>query len=382
MTAQELNQYLESISLWAWQWKMLFNVEKTKEVIFSSKRSKPQHAPLKLESEEIARKTEHKHLGMILDENLNFKSHIREAILKVRRGIGMIKLLSNYVSRNVLDQIYKLYIRPRLDYRDVIYHRHDPQMSLGITKRLEQTQYSAVLAITGAWRGTSRPRLYEALGWTSLHDIRWFRRPCHFFKLRKSQHPAYLYEVMPDGREVPYSLRHVNEYEPIIHKTARFSHTYFHNALVEWNALDNDIRESNTLGEFRGKLLAKIRPNMKSVLEVHDIRGVRCLTKLGVKFSPMNEHKFRPKFESLSPICACNSGIEDNEHFLLHCPIYDQMRNDLLDKLSRLPGLELGNLSSGALCELLLFGHPRFNDINNNLILETTSFILSTRRVE
>ena len=139
---------------------------------------------------------------------------------------------------------------------------------------------------------------------------------------------------------------------------------------------------SNTLGEFKGKLLAKIRPNMKSVFEVRDIRGVRCLTKLRVKFSPLNEHKFRHNFESLSPICACNSGIEDNEHFLLHCPIYDQMRNDLLDQLSRIPGLELGNLSSGALCELLLFGNPRFNDIANKLILEATiSFILSTRRV-
>ena len=139
---------------------------------------------------------------------------------------------------------------------------------------------------------------------------------------------------------------------------------------------------SNTLGEFKGKLLAKIRPNMKSVFEVRDIRGVRCLTKLRVKFSPLNEHKFRHNFESLSPICACNSGIEDNEHFLMHCPIYDQMRNDLLDQLSRIPGLELGNLSSGALCELLLSGNPRFNDIANKLILEATiSFILSTRRV-
>ena len=178
----------------------------TKEVIFSSKRSKPQHAPLTLDSEAIARKTEHKHLGMILDENLNFKSNIREAILKAKRGIGMIKLLSDYVSRNVLDQIYKLYIRHHLDYGGVIYHRHDPQMSLDITKRLKQTQYSAALAITGAWRGTSRPRLYEELGWESLHDRRWFRRLCHFFKLRKSQRPAYLYEVIPDVRKVPYSL--------------------------------------------------------------------------------------------------------------------------------------------------------------------------------
>ena len=299
---------------------MLFNVEKTKEVIFSSKRSKPQHPALNLGNDVIARKTEHKHLGMILDENLNFKSHIREAILKARRGIGMIKFLSKYVSRNVLDLIYKLYIRPHLDYGDIIYHRHDPHMSLDITKRLEQIQYSAALAITGAWRGTSRQKLYDELGWENFHDLRWFRRLCHFFNLRRSNHPEYLFAEIPDAREISYSLRSANEYEPKVPKTVRFSHTYFHNILVEWNALDKDIRKSNTLGEFQGKLLAKIRPSKKSVFEVHDIRGLRCLTKLRVKFSPLNEHKFRHNFDSISPVCACNSGIEDNEHFLLHCP--------------------------------------------------------------
>ena len=31
------------------------------------------------------------------------------------------------MSRDVLDQIYKLYVRPHLDYGDIIYHRHDPE---------------------------------------------------------------------------------------------------------------------------------------------------------------------------------------------------------------------------------------------------------------
>ena len=82
-TALELNRDLERVSLWAWQWKMQSNAEKTEEVVFSTKRVKPQHPPLNLGSDEIARKTEHKHLGMILDEKLDFKSHIREAILKI-----------------------------------------------------------------------------------------------------------------------------------------------------------------------------------------------------------------------------------------------------------------------------------------------------------
>ena len=143
------------------------------------------------------------------------------------------------------------------------------------------------------------------------------------------------------------------------------------------------VRESNTLGEFKRKLLAKIRFDKKSVFEIRGMRGVRCLTKLRVRFIRLNEHKFRHNYESVSPICACNTGIEDNEHFLLHCPMYDQMRNDLLDQLSEIPSLELGNLSSKALCKLLLFGDPYFSNIANELILEATiSFILLTEKAE
>ena len=42
-------------------------------------------------------------------------------------------------------------------------------MKLETTKRLERTQYAAALAVTGAWRGSSRQRLLEELGWESLY---------------------------------------------------------------------------------------------------------------------------------------------------------------------------------------------------------------------
>ena len=52
--------------------------------------------------------------------------------------------------------------------------------------------------------------------------------------------------------------------------------------------------------------------------------------------------------------------------------MYDQRRNDLLDQISEIPRLELDNLNSEALCKLLLYGNPRFNNIANKLILEAT----------
>ena len=128
---------------------MEFNAKKTEEVIFSAKRIKLHHPILFLGSTEVKRKSEHKHLGLILDSKLNFQSHIREAIMKARRGIGIIRHLSRYVAGDVLDQVYKLHVRPHLDYGDIIYHRFDPNMSLDMTKKLEQTQYSVALAVPG-----------------------------------------------------------------------------------------------------------------------------------------------------------------------------------------------------------------------------------------
>ena len=46
----------------------------------------------------------------------------REAIVKAKRGIGTIRFLAKYASRDVLDQMYKLYVRSHLDYADIINH--------------------------------------------------------------------------------------------------------------------------------------------------------------------------------------------------------------------------------------------------------------------
>ena len=99
----------------------------------------------------------------------------------------MIKYLSKYISWDVLEQVYKLYIRPHLENGDIIYHRYDPEMLQNFTIRLEQTQYSAALAITGAWRGTNRQKLFKELGWESLYKRRWSKRFSHFFQRKEKR---------------------------------------------------------------------------------------------------------------------------------------------------------------------------------------------------
>ena len=62
-------------------------------------------------------------------------------------------------------------MRPHLYYDDIIYHKCDPEFKLDFTKKLESIQYSAALAVTGAWRGTNTDRLREEVGCTTESGI-------------------------------------------------------------------------------------------------------------------------------------------------------------------------------------------------------------------
>ena len=124
---------------------MQFNPDKNKQAtqaIFSHRKSKPIHPPLIFNGSEAVTLDEHKYLGFFFYSRLSFLRHIKEIIIKARRGVGIIRLMSKYVSRDVLDQMYKLYVRPHLDYGDLIYHKDDPDVSLSLTERLESVQYT------------------------------------------------------------------------------------------------------------------------------------------------------------------------------------------------------------------------------------------------
>ena len=285
----------------------------------------------------------------------------------------MIRYLSRYVSRDVLNVIYKLHARPHLDYGDIIYHRYDPEMRLTFTQKLEQTQYLAALAVTGTWRGTNRQRLFNELGWETLYDRRWYCRLCHLFSLIKYKSPEYLYSELPQARQMQYNLRNLTSFEQPVSRTARFASTYFHNAIFEWNLLDDGTRNSKSLFQFKHKLLEIVRPQGNSTYNICDISGVKLLTKLRVHFSALNEHRFKHAFDCLSPVCFCGKDNENNEHFLLHCPLYDVLRRDLFDQLSDVPGLDvasISNLDDDTLYHRLLFGDPSLGTIENRVILE------------
>ena len=167
------------------------------------------------------------------------------------------------------------------------------------------------------------------------------------------------------------------------YKKSVYSNTYFQNAPFEWNLLDDDTKNSTSISEFKRKLLALIRQKKNSVYGINDIVGVRHLSKLCLNFSGLNEHRFRHNFDCLDPVCLCGIANEDSEHFLLHCPLFEEARRDLLVSLSDVSGLDIAGLDPLSLTHLMLFGHPDLTLIANRMIMEATiNYIKATKRLD
>ena len=88
----------------------------------------------------------------------------------VNKTIGFLQKLHHILPRSPLHTIYKSFIRPHLDYGDIIY---DQAYNASFHQKLDSIQYNAALATTGAIRGTSKEKLYDELGLETLEKRRW-----------------------------------------------------------------------------------------------------------------------------------------------------------------------------------------------------------------
>ena len=156
-----------------------------------------------------------------------------------------------------LDQIYKIHIRPHFDYCDMIYNRpiinNDFSSSLSLNhlmKTLEKTQYEVALAITGTWKGTNTDKLYEELGWESLHQRRVFRRLTMFYKIYNNLTPTYLKTPLVESN-CTYSLRSTRTLTPIPCKTNKYKNSFYPDVVDLWNKLDRSVSNSPTLSMFK-----------------------------------------------------------------------------------------------------------------------------------
>ena len=389
-SAADLNHDLEVIAKWAYQWKMAFNLDPNKqanEVLFSCKQKKVDHPVLFFNGSPVKRVTEQKHLGLIVQPNLSFEKHITEKLTKAKKNIGIIKHLNRFLPFKTLVQMYFALSRSHLDYCDIIYHLpetiHQPPEGVSLKslmEKIEKVQYSAGLAITGAWQGTDRVKLYEELGWESLSDRRKSRRILQFHKIVDQATPSYLREKIPPNRNVMIPLPNVFQVARIRPRpTDRYLWSFFPNAIAGWNQIISDFEDRPTYTKLKSHLISLYRPKAKSIFDTYNPTLLRHLFQLRLGLSQLRYHKKRHGFkDTVTDKCLCKLGIEDSHHFFLVCPFYANHREVLKSKIEKiLHDNEITELNFSG--KLFLYEHPSLKcSDNKKLLTYTVQYIKNT----
>ena len=165
--------------------------------------------------------------------------------------------------RQALLTINKSFVRPHLDYGDIIY---DQPKKESFCQKLGSYQYNATLAITGAIRGTSQTKIYKELGFESLKFRRYFRKLCTFFKVQQSGLP-YLFNLIFQSTCI--HTRESDNFESFYCRTDVFKNSFFPYVIGEWNKLKPEIRNVQSYLKFRKLIL-----NLDNGCPISSPRGV------------------------------------------------------------------------------------------------------------
>ena len=107
----DLNNDLKKIGEQAFQWKMNFNLDHTKqaqELIFSRKVQMINHPPLFFNQNVVPQTSLQKHLGMYLASKLNFSEHLKTIFQKTNKIIGLLRQLPTLLPTAPLITIYQV----------------------------------------------------------------------------------------------------------------------------------------------------------------------------------------------------------------------------------------------------------------------------------
>ncbi len=157
------------VERWSVEWGLKFSVPKTQYMVFTKKK-KMEQMTLELYDQLLERVTELKYLGLIFDEKLTWKRHIKKIENKCKGVINCMTSIAKYewgARKSALLHIYQALIRSSIDYGCAVYGA----AAKSDLKKLDNIQSRALRICCGAIRSTSLDAIRVEMGEMPL-DLR------------------------------------------------------------------------------------------------------------------------------------------------------------------------------------------------------------------
>ena len=320
-TTDSLNNELTKIHDWATKWLVTFNAQKTETMTISRKIDKPDHPPLYMDSNDISTVSEYKHLGIVISDNGSWEKHIDMITGKAYKRINILRKFKFILDRKTLEKIDFTFVRPLLEYADVIWDN----MIISLNTKIENVQLEDSRIVTGGTRLVSHNKLYTATGWEKLKDRREKHKLVQFYKMTKKLTPHYISCLVPQAfaNIHDYSTRNASVLPVVRSRTSLYYNSCIPSSVRLWNLQPDNIRLSPSIQALKYSLKSNI--SSKPFYYYTGIHLGQILhSRLRMQCSSLNQHVYRKNIVD-SPNCICGL-TESTTHYLFHCPRYTAQR--------------------------------------------------------
>ena len=228
-----INNELKNVDDWLIANRLSLNVQKTSYMIFSN-HLVPNDKTLQIRGSDLSKVTNTKFLGIYIDCKLSFNTHVVQLKNKLSKTIGMMKRLSHFVPPQVMLNLYYSLFYSQLTYGILAWGKSSIQNNKKIVSlqkrawkalRINDPQYQ-LLNFDSVFKYFVAVKTYKAI----------VRCEHTYFQLKfLSYVPLHYYETRS---------RLNNELVTPFFRTTRRHASFVYNAVVTWNSLPIEIRNT------------------------------------------------------------------------------------------------------------------------------------------
>ena len=177
------------------------------------------------------------------------KTHER-TLQKIASGIGALKRLMPFISKDTAVIIYKALIEPHFDYCSSVWYG----ISDTLSQKLQKLQNRAARVITKSTYDTSAKPLLNSLNWDDLATRRKKQLLISVFKSIYGLFPSYLQDMFV-FRDSSNNLRNL-ENKLLLPKprTNYLKSSISYSGAALWNSLPVEVRSAESLQIFKRKI--------------------------------------------------------------------------------------------------------------------------------
>ena len=249
---ENMNDDLDKITEWLTANNLTLNSSKTEFMLIGSRQRLNTFNRLPsftIDGNSIKQVESTKSLGVYIDENLTWNTHIRHISKKIASCIGTLKRSRSFVPFETLLCIYNTLVQPHFDYCSVVWGNCNKSLSI----KLQKLQNRAARILTSSSYDANADDLFVKLGWQKLNLQRDLKTATMVYKSLNGLAPDYLKSMFTNRSAIStYSLRNCEGKLAVpLPRTNFLKNSFSYNGALLWNSLPINLRQAQSLASFK-----------------------------------------------------------------------------------------------------------------------------------